>query len=85
MWYNKTRRWELQSTPFNSIMIGLILMVCLAAIIGAVAVYVYMRPKVKTCIELDEKTRIQNEELRTEQMELTKTNANLLAQKNAVI
>ena len=60
-------------------------MVCLAAVAGAAVVYTYMYPKAKICVELDEKTRIQNEELRTEQMALTKENANLLSQKESVL
>ena len=66
-------------------MIGMILAVCLAAVAGAAVVYTYMHTKAQICVELDEKTRIQNEELRTEQMALIKENANLLSQKESVL
>lgn len=66
-------------------MIGIICLVCLAAVVGAVAVYTYLAPKVNRTKVLDLETQIKNEELRTELLQLTEQHASLIAKKDQIL
>lgn len=66
-------------------MIGIICLVCLAAVIGAVAVYTYLAPKVNRTKVLDLDTQTKNEELRTELLQLTEQHASLITKKDQIL
>ena len=66
-------------------MIGLICLVCLAAIIGATAAYFYLAPKVNRTKVLDLETQSKNEKLRTELLQLTEQHASLIAKKDQIL
>ena len=66
-------------------MIGIICLVCLAAAVGAVAVYTYLAPKVNRTKVLDLETQTKNEELRTELLQLTEQHASLIAKKDQIL
>ena len=66
-------------------MIGIICLVCLAAVVGAVAVYTYLAPKVNRTKILDLETQTKNEELRTELLQLTEQHASLIAKKDQIL
>lgn len=74
---------EFNSTPFLSIMEFLFLII--GVLIGAIVLYVVIRPKLKTVQKLDTATQDQNEALRTELIELTKEHSSLQAKKEEIL
>lgn len=66
-------------------MLGIICLVCLAAVSGALAVYTYFAPKVNRTKTLDLETQKKNQELHTELLQLTEQYASLIAKKDQIL
>ena len=62
-----------------------ILFLLLGVLIGALVLYVVLKPKLKTVQKLDEDTRFQNENLRAELLELSKEHSSLTAKKEEIL
>ena len=62
-----------------------ILFLLLGVLIGALVLYVVLKPKLKTVQKLDEDTQFQNENLRAELIELTKEHSSLTAKKEEIL
>lgn len=58
---------------------------CIAAVLGAVVVYIQLNPKVKRTKFLDEQAQLANKELQAELLQLTKEHSELIAKKEAVL
>ena len=63
----------------------MILLFLLGIIIGSIIIYVILNPKVKSTQMLDEETRIKNETLRNELVELLKDHSSLIAKKEEIL
>ncbi len=61
-----------------------IILMCFAAIIGAIIVYSRLAPKVQRTQQLDLETQNKNNKLRTELLQLTEQNASLIAKKEQI-
>lgn len=61
------------------------LFLIIGVLIGAIVLYVVIRPKLKTVQKLDTATQDQNEALRTELIELTKEHSSLQAKKEEIL
>ena len=61
-----------------------LLLILIGALVGAGILYVVIRPKLKTTQELDEATKLQNEELHTELVALEKQHAALTARRQEI-
>lgn len=61
-----------------------LLFILIGALVGAGVLYVVIRPKLKTTQELDEATKLQNEELHTELVALEKQHATLTARRQEI-
>ena len=57
----------------------------LGVLIGAIVLYVVLKPKLQAVQKFDEDTAIKNEHLRTELLELTKEHSSLTAKKEEII
>ena len=66
-------------------MLMMILLFLLGIIIGSIIIYVILNPKVKSTQMLDEETRIKNETLRNELVELSKDHSSLIAKKEEIL
>ena len=62
-----------------------ILFLLLGVLIGALVLYVVLKPKLKTVQKLDEDTQSQNENLRAELLELSKEHSSLTAKKEEIL
>ena len=62
----------------------LVLSILIGALVGAGVLYVIIKPKLKTTQELDEATKLQNEELHTELVALEKQHAALTARRQEI-
>ena len=62
-----------------------ILFLILGVLIGAIVLYVVLKPKLKTVQKLDEDTQFQNENLRAELLELSKEHSSLTAKKEEIL
>ena len=62
-----------------------ILFLLLGVLIGALVLYVVLKPKLKTVQKLDEDTQFQNENLRAELLELSKEHSSLTAKKEEIL
>ena len=62
-----------------------ILFLLLGVLIGALVLYVILKPKLKTVQKLDEDTQFQNENLRAELLELSKEHSSLTAKKEEIL
>lgn len=62
----------------------LVLSILIGALVGAGVLYVIIKPKLKTTQELDEATKLQNEELHTELVALEKQHATLTARRQEI-
>ena len=62
-----------------------ILFLLLGVLIGALVLYVVLKPKLKTVQKLDEDTQSQNEHLRAELLELSKEHSSLTAKKEEIL
>ena len=62
----------------------LVLSILIGALVGAGALYVIIKPKLKATQELDEATKLQNEELHTELVALEKQHAALTARRQEI-
>ena len=62
----------------------LVLSILIGALVGAGVLYVIIRPKLKATQELDEATKLQNEELHTELVALEKQHAALTARRQEI-
>ena len=62
-----------------------ILFLLLGVLIGALVLYVALKPKLKTVQKLDEDTQSQNENLRAELLELSKEHSSLTAKKEEIL
>lgn len=63
----------------------LFLFLLLGVLIGALVLYVVLKPKLKTVQKLDEDTQSQNENLRAELLELSKEHSSLTAKKEEIL
>ncbi len=63
----------------------MILLFLLGVIIGSIIIYIILNPKVKSTQILDEETRIKNEALRNELVELSKDHSSLTAKKEEIL
>ena len=62
----------------------LVLSILIGALVGAGVLYVIIKPKLKATQELDEATKLQNEELHTELVALEKQHATLTARRQEI-
>ena len=62
----------------------LVLSILIGALVGAGVLYVIIKPKLKATQELDEATKLQNEELHTELVALEKQHAALMARRQEI-
>ena len=62
----------------------LVLSILISALVGAGVLYVIIKPKLKATQELDEATKLQNEELHTELVALEKQHATLTARRQEI-
>ena len=62
----------------------LVLSILIGALVGAGVIYVIIKPKLKATQELDEATKLQNEELHTELVALEKQHAALTARRQEI-
>lgn len=62
-----------------------ILFLLLGVLIGALVLYVVLKPKLKAVQKLDEDTQFQNENLRAELLELSKEHSSLTAKKEEIL
>lgn len=62
----------------------LVLFILIGALVGAGVLYVIIKPKLKATQELDEATKLQNEELHTELVALEKQHATLTARRQEI-
>lgn len=62
-----------------------ILFLIIGVLIGAVVLYVVLKPKLQTTQKLDEETSNKNEQLRAELLELTKEHSSLMAKKEEIL
>ena len=62
----------------------LVLSILIGALVGAGVLYVIIKPKLKAIQELDEATKLQNEELHTELVALEKQHATLTARRQEI-
>ena len=62
----------------------LVLSILIGALVGAGVLYVIIKPKLKATQELDEATKLQNEELHTELVALEKQHASLTARRQEI-
>lgn len=62
----------------------LVLFILIGALVGAGILYVIIKPKLKATQELDEATKLQNEELHTELVALEKQHATLTARRQEI-
>lgn len=62
----------------------LVLSILIGALVGAGVLYVIIKPKLKATQELDEATKLQNEELHTELVALEKQHAALIARRQEI-
>ena len=62
-----------------------LLFLLIGVLIGAVVLYVVLKPKLKTVQKLDEDTALKNEHLRAELLELTKEHSSLTAKKEEIL
>ena len=62
----------------------LVLSILIGALVGAGVLYVIIKPKLKATQELDEATKLQNEELHTELVALEKQHAILMAKRQEI-
>ena len=61
-----------------------LLFILIGALVGAGVLYVIIKPKLKATQELDEATKLQNEELHTELVALEKQHATLTARRQEI-
>lgn len=61
-----------------------LLLILIGALVGAGVLYVVIKPKLKATQELDEATKLQNEELHTELVALEKQHAALMARRQEI-
>ena len=66
-------------------MFAFIIIIILAAVVGATAVYFYLIPKVQTAITLDLETQNQNKELKAELLQLTQQLTELQTKKELIL
>ena len=61
------------------------LFLIIGVLIGVIAIYIILKPKLKTVQILDEKTIIENQQLREQLLELTKEHSSLTAKKEEIL
>ena len=61
------------------------LFLIIGVLIGVIAIYIILKPKLKTIQILDEKTIIENQQLREQLLELTKEHSSLTAKKEEIL
>lgn len=61
------------------------LFLIIGCLIGAIVIYIVLKPKLQTVQKLDEKTIIENQQLRDQLIELTKEHSSLVSKKEEIL
>lgn len=61
------------------------LFLIIGCLIGAIAIYIVLKPKLQTVQKLDEETIIENQQLRDQLIELTKEHSSLISKKEEIL
>ena len=62
-----------------------LLFLIIGVLVGAIVLYVVLKPKLRAVQKFDEDTAIKNEHLRSELLELTKEHSSLTAKKEEIL